>query len=170
MPKPPEKPAGIILSCNTIFEGKFIAAGTVTPYKCEADLPESLKPFVADEGETFYAPADRDLYAHPDPRIQPDPLPPETQAELEAAHIRRMSLLMARAEGVQNEVDAVYERAEAKAKVTRYFVRRGGNWGAVQNANLKPGEPVFVKRPNGEMEVSGYIDSKGDWPDPEIVP
>ena len=35
--------------------------------------------------------------------------------------------------------------------MTRYFVRRGGEWAKVQNAKLRPGETVFVKRENGEM-------------------
>ena len=71
----------------------------------------------------------------------------------------------------QRFTDAVYEDAERQVeeKQTQFYVKRGGAWGKVQNATLKPGEVCFVKRPNGQYEVSGYIDSDGQPPDPEIT-
>ena len=40
--------------------------------------------------------------------------------------------------------------------------------GKVQNAKLKPGEHVFVKRENGEMEAVGVVDSRGEPPPQKI--
>ena len=84
------------------------------------------------------------------------PLPEDVQAVLEDAHSARIEELKAQAEFNQSLSDGTYETAAAAAaaKETRYSVRRGGEMAKVQNAKLKPGEVVFVKRPSGEFEAS----------------
>jgi hypothetical protein len=179
------------LSTNCIVNGKFIPAGSPVPFATEADLPPNLKGLVATGDEEFYDPSDRNLYFG-DPRgrsrarqllsnvlwqdqvesaeLEARKLPAETQAALEDEHTLRIARLKAQAEYNQGLSDAAYEAASKQAAETEteYYVKRGGEWGKVQNARLRPGEPCFVKRPNGQYEVSGYIDANGEPPDSEI--
>jgi hypothetical protein len=187
--QPPAEP--VRLSTNCIVDGVFIPAGEPVPYASEEDLPANLKPLVATGEEPVpFSPAERDFY-RPELRRQAgrvlgnvqwqnaaereaeqaQQLPPETQAELEDAHSRRIALLKAQGEYAAGFTDAAYAQAQAEAetKATEYFVRRGGAWGRVENAKLKPGETVFVKRENGQMEAAGTIDSRGQPPPPEII-
>jgi hypothetical protein len=46
MPKQAETPAPITLTCNTILNGRFFAAGQVLPVARVEDLPPSLQPLV----------------------------------------------------------------------------------------------------------------------------
>ena len=46
MAKQTETPAPIRLNCNTILDGRFIKAGDPLPCASEADLPETLRPFI----------------------------------------------------------------------------------------------------------------------------
>jgi hypothetical protein len=68
--------------------------------------------------------------------------------------------------------DGLYKQLEeeAAAKVAQLYVRRGGEWGRVQNSKLKIGEHVFVRRENGQMESVGVVDSNGGLPPQEIIP
>ena len=58
-------------------------------------------------------------------------------------------------------VDAAYKAAQAP-EPPQLYVRRGGAWGQVERAKLKPGETCFVKRENGAMEAVGVVDSRGE--------
>jgi hypothetical protein len=50
----------IVTAC--VVDGRYFAAGEVTPYAHESDLPESLKGLVARGDEDFYHPSQRDIY------------------------------------------------------------------------------------------------------------
>jgi hypothetical protein len=45
--KTEQPPAPIVLTVNTIIDGAFIRAGDALPFTSAADLPESLKGYVA---------------------------------------------------------------------------------------------------------------------------
>jgi hypothetical protein len=165
------QPEPVILRENCIVGGRFFPAGAPVPFATEEALPPSLRHLVVRGGEVFFNSAARNIYENPDPSIQPDPLPREVEEELRDIASKRSGLLRAQMETRQADIDAFYaaEEARAKAALTKYYVRRGGEWGAVERSNLKPGEPVFVRRENGEMEIAGHIDSQGGWPEPEII-
>jgi hypothetical protein len=175
------------LSTNCIVDGVFIRAGEALPFEREEDLPPNLKA-VAAAGEAEFLPKPvRDIYAPQPPSRGGNvqwmdaedalvaemnaPLPEETSAALEAAHSGYIEKLKAQKAFGQAAADAVFERAtQRETEVeTQYFVKRGGEFGKVQNCQLKPGEPCFVKRPNGQYEVSGYTDSDCRPPDSEIT-
>ena len=190
MAKPPEKPAGsIVLSTAAIVDGVYFRAGEPVPYAREADPPPNLKAVVATgEEEPAFSPAERDIYsphlAREARRIQgniqlqdwaeqeaeADPLPEDVKEVLEDEHSRRIEKLRAQMAFNQGATDGAYAQAAAAAaaKETHFYVRRGGAWGHVERAKLKPGETVFVKRPNGEMEAAGIIDANGEPPPSEI--
>ena len=67
--QPPEPP--IVLRENSIVNGEFFRAGTPLPFTRVEDLPESLKPLLADGSEEFYHPSERLIYDNPQPG--PDP-------------------------------------------------------------------------------------------------
>jgi len=98
-------------------------------------------------------------------------LPAETEEALEAAHAKHSALAKAQIQFNRDQVDAAYERAaqEAESRTVQLFVKRGGDFGRVERARLKPGEPVFVRRENGQYEVVGEIDSRGQPPDQEVI-
>ena len=160
------------------------------PYAIESDLPENLKGLVATGNEVPYSPAERNIYELP-PHLRrqareiegvvqwqswceeraAEPLPPGVEEVLQAEHDKRIGHTKAQMAFNQDAVDAAYEvaAAEAAAKETQYYVRRGGEMARVQNARLKPGETCFVRRPNGEMEAAGHVDAYGQPPDSEIT-
>jgi hypothetical protein len=208
MTKPLEQPTGpVVLSANCIADGRFIPAGSETPFT-EATLPEHLRQYLASGDEDFYTPAQRDIY-HGQPGPEPPfffqgvssgqwvqrqasrtaagmqeqiwaeaemerehALPKETLEVLQTKHDEHIALLKARGAYAQKLTDAAYEQAaaEAAAKESQYYVRRGGAWGKVQNCQLRPGETTFVRRPNGEFEASGFIDSTGEPLSSAIIP
>jgi hypothetical protein len=207
MPKPPEKPAGpVVLSANCIADGRFIPAGSETPFT-EETLPPHLREYLARGDEDFFTHASRNIYnQQPGPEPGPvfyqatggaqfvrrqasraargmeeqvmaeewanEPLPVETQEALADIHDRASALAKAQIQFNRDQADIAYEQAEAEAAAKearqQLYVRRGGEFGRVERARLKPGEPVFVKRENGEMEAVGIIDSRGEPPEPEI--
>jgi hypothetical protein len=95
------------------------------------------------------------------------PLRPDIAGALEAAHEQSISARKAQAEYHHALADAAYEQAAAAAEPVQYYVKRGGEWGRVQNSKPKPGETVYVRREN-EMEAVGVVDSRGEPPPPEI--
>ena len=148
-----------------------------------------MKPFVATGQEMPFNPAERDIYsmsplarravrrlemdaAHQEfaEAVASEPLPPETAEALRASHELHIGKALAQAKYDQDVVDVAYVQAAEAVEATQYFVRRGGEWARTQNARLKPGETVFVRRQNGEMEAAGVIDSRGEPPPPEIIP
>ena len=192
MAKAPSQPEPIVLTTNCIVDGVFIPAGDPVPYTSEKDLPETLRPLVAlGDEEPPYHPAERNIYfGSPAGRGQArrilgnvllqdnvetaelaaQALPAETEEALQAAHDKASALAKAQLAGRAEQTDGIYEAAaqQAAATETQFYVRRGGEWGKVQNAKLRPGETCFVKRPNGEYEASGYVNAEGEPPDPEI--
>ena len=105
-------------------------------------------------------------------QVAAEPLPEDVQAALEAEHELRIGAALKQAEYSQGLSDAVYAQAAeaAAAKATQYYVRRGGALGKVQNSKLKPGETVFAKHENGEMEAVGVVDATGGLPPQELTP
>ena len=89
-------------------------------------------------------------------------LPKETIEALEAEHDRRLEKARRNCRIMRGSAIAFMSRRPRKlAKVSQFSVRRGGEWAKVQNAKLKPGEAVFIKRESGEIEAAGTIDSRG---------
>ena len=161
----------VVLSVSVIADGKFFAAGSETPLS-ETTLPEHLRQYIATGEETLYTPAHRDYYREgPPAEYAREPLPPETEEALQAIHAKSTSMVKAQMQFDQTAADNAYEGAKqaVEAKVAQFFVKRGGQWAHVQRAKLKLGELVFVKRPNGEMETVGCVDSRGEPPEQEIV-
>ena len=184
-----EQTAGPVrLSVNTVVDGRWFAAGEALPYASEAGLPAVLKPFIASGAELLPDPSDRDIYLSNQARRQArrleaiaeekewaeqqasEPLPPDVAAALQDSHDRYIGEALAQAKHNQSAIDNAHEAIAAAAEPTQYFVRRGGEWARSQNARLKPGESVFVRRPNGEMEAAGIVDSRGQLPPEEITP
>jgi hypothetical protein len=197
MTKPLEKPAGpVVLSTGAIIDGVYFAAGQTLPYTAEHEVPENLRPHILTDADELPVPVVRNVYAHmqtpeqqravqecrgniqlqtdwaEDAAIAEAKLPPETEAVLRDTAERNAALEKAKLKAKQDAVDNAYEAAAQHAEEvqTQYFVRRGGAWGKVQNCQLRPGETCFVKRENGEYEASGFIDSTGSPPPPEIIP
>ena len=179
-------PGPIILSVNAIVNGTFFSAGTALPFTAESELPESLKPFIATAEAPPPEPVQRNIYDMSPPvrrqarrlemhaahqelaeQVASEPLPEDVQAALESEHDIAIGRAKAQAEYNQSVVDAAYAAAQADEPPQRY-VRRGGEWGHVERAKLKPGETVFVKRENGEMEAVGVVDATGGLPPQEI--
>ena len=102
-------------------------------------------------------------------QVAAEPLREDVAAALQDSHDIAIGRAKAQAEYSQGLVDAAHAAAQP-AEPPQLFVRRGGEWGRVQNAKLKPGEHVFVKRPNGEMEAVGVVDATGGLPPEEITP
>ena len=50
-----------------------------------------------------------------------------------------------------------------------YIIDPGGEGVRTERAKLRPGEYVFVLRPNGEYETMGVVDSRGEPPPPEVI-
>ena len=71
MSKKSEPAEPLRLRENAIVDGVFIRAGEPTPFARVEDLPESLKPLLADGSEEFYHPSERLIYDNPQPG--PDP-------------------------------------------------------------------------------------------------
>jgi hypothetical protein len=171
-----------------VATGQFYCAGTAVPFT-ETDLPAALQPFVATGEEPSIQPVERNIYNSWSIRRQVHrlekgvalqeaaeeeataPLPPETAEALLAAHELHIGAALKQAEYSQGLSDAAYAQAAeaAAAKVTQYFVRRGGEWARAERARLKAGETCFIKRPNGETEAAGTVDSSGGLPPPEIT-
>ena len=189
MPAAEPPPQPVTLNVNCIVGGVFFHAGTPTPYATEADLPASLKPFVASEAAPPPEPVERNIYDMPLSlkrqvgKLQlaaaekawaeeqaSEPLPPETAAALEAKHELHIGTALAQAKYNDDAVDAVYEQAAATAQPQQLFVRRGGEMGHVERCRLKPGEHVFALRANGQYEAVGVVDSNGLPPPPEVIP
>jgi hypothetical protein len=172
---------------NCIHNGQFYQAGAPTPYASEADLPAALRAFVATGGEPSTQPVERNVYDLPlsirrqvreHERAAAEkawaeeqasaPLRPDIAEALQDAHDRSIGLAKAQAQLNQDVVDAAYAAAEAAAEPPQLYVRRGGEWARVERAKLKAGETCFVRRPSGEMEAVGVVDSRGEPPLPEI--
>jgi hypothetical protein len=206
MTKPLEKPAGpVVLSANVLVDGKFISAGSETPFS-EATLPEHLRQYLATGQEDFYSPSQRNIYGGQPPApdvgfvYQPlsggqwrrqagqvanvvqeqdqaaeaaaaNELPEEVKEVLQAEHDLRIGKARAQMKVNQDASANAYEAAAQRAEEvqTQYFVRRGGAWGKVQNCQLRPGETVFVKRENGQMEAAGTVNAAGEPPPSEFI-
>jgi hypothetical protein len=165
---PAEQPREpIVLTANAIVGGQFIRAGDPTPYEREEDLPEAMKAFIATGEETPFDPGERDIYGdlprNTRRQIQRleaiaaereaaaaafnTPLPEGAAEVLEAEHAKHIGLAKARMAYNQSVIDSAYEGAaqrEEEAR-TQYYVRRGGAWGHVERAKLKPGETVSAR-------------------------
>jgi hypothetical protein len=185
-PKPAEP---LVLSVNCIHDGRFYAAGTATPYTSEADLPLAMKGFIASEATPApFDPSVRNIYGDMTPAARrqvrqlelaaaerewfeeqaAEPLPEDVQAALEDSHAAYIARLKAEAEYDGKLADTAFQAAQP-APPPQLYVRRGGEWGHVERAKLKPAEHVFVRRENGQMESVGVVDSNGQPPPPEIT-
>ena len=142
----------VILSVKAIVGGVFFPAGIELPFENEGALPESLKPFIATAEAPAPEPVQRNIYDLPlSTRRQvrglelaaaekewaeqqaSEPLREEdVAAALEDAHAARVGRAKAQLEHNQTVVDAAYEAAQ-QAEPPQLFVRRGGEWGRVQN-------------------------------------
>ena len=181
----------LMLSVNAIINGTFFSAGTPLPFGSESELPESLRPFLATAAAPPPEPPVRNIYdmsplvrrqarrlemhaAHQEfaEQVASEPLREDVAAVLEAEHDTAIGRAKAEAEYHQRLSDGIYKQLEeeAAAKVAQLYVRRGGEWGRVQNSKLKIGEHVFVRRENGQMESVGVVDATGGLPPQEIIP
>ena len=179
----PEQPSPIVLSVNAIVEGKFIHAGTALPFTSAADLPESLKPFIARGDETPFQAAARNIYDMPPPlrrqawkletiaqekeaaEEEADaPLREDIQAALQAEHDLRIGAALQQARFNQAAIDNAHEAAAEAAQPREFFVKRGGEMGRTDRCRLKPGELIFARTPTGEYEVIGHTNSNAEIP------
>ena len=99
----------------------------------------------------------------------------ETAAILQEKHDVDVALQIKTAEIRARDADAVVTAAQdegaggAEQKPPAIYVKRGGAWMHAERARLRPGEPVFVKRPTGEWEAVGAVDASGGLPPPEVI-
>ena len=103
-------------------------------------------------------------------------LPKETLEALQAAHDTQIGIALATAASAERTrnagITAAQEAAAREAEPAKplaFFVRRGGEWGRIERSKLKPGEHVFTKRPNGQMQTVGVVDAIGQAPPEEMI-
>jgi hypothetical protein len=188
--KATKQPEPIRLTTACVINGRYYRAGEPLPFANESEVPPNLAHLIG-EPEVPWHPCERDYYS-PEIRRQAaqvrgnvqwqdaaeveaeaaQQLPPEVKEVLEEEYSRRIQKLKAQKAYDQSVADDIYAAAEAQAaaKESRYFVKRGGEFARVERAKLKPGETCFVKRENGEYEAAGLIDAAGAPPPPEIIP
>jgi hypothetical protein len=96
-------------------------------------------------------------------------LPPEIAAALQEEHENAVAYTKAQMAYDAKMSDAITDGAIAAAEVPTLFVRRGSrHYAPVGSTRLKPGEPVYIRNPNGRFECIGETDSKGSPPDAPI--
>ena len=130
-----EPPPAVILTVNAIVGGVFFHAGTPTPYASEADLPASLKPFVATAEAPPPEPVERNIYDMPlslkrqvgklqlaaaekawAEKQAAEPLRQDVAAALEDAHDRSVSIAKAQKKYNDRLTDAAYAQATARGR------------------------------------------------------
>ena len=142
-PQPPKYHDPIKLRTAAIIDGVYYRAGEVLPYTAESELPENLRPLVATgEEEAPFDPAERDFYR---------------------PNLRREARRILGNVQWQDQAEA-----EAEARVTKYFVKRGGEMARCERAKLRPGEQCFTRQ-GDEWVYAGVIDSTGAPPPQPIT-
>jgi hypothetical protein len=98
------------------------------------------------------------------------PLPQEIVADLEDEHHKHVSLQAAQLGAAQVMSDSVADAAQEAAEPPVLLVRRGvRHYARALSARLKPGEPVFIKEPDGSFQFIGTTDSKAQLPDLPVI-
>jgi hypothetical protein len=97
-------------------------------------------------------------------------LPASIAAELEDSHRADVERQKAQAAVDARRSDEASDAAATSLKPPQFFVRRGSrHYTPIGSARLKPGEPVFIRKPEGRFEFIGETDSKGSPPDVPIT-
>jgi hypothetical protein len=94
----------------------------------------------------------------------------ETEEALQDSHDKYSALMKAQLQHDRDAIDRLYESLEAEAKPQEMFLKRGAVFTAAKKVKPRPGEHVFARRPSGEYESVGIVDSEGQLPPEEITP
>jgi hypothetical protein len=98
------------------------------------------------------------------------PLPPQIAESLQEAHEDAVAFAKAQLAADAARSDAASDAAATAAEPPTLFVRRGSRHYAVAHkAKLKPGEPVFVRQPEGRFECIGTTSGDSELPDPPTI-
>ena len=97
-------------------------------------------------------------------------LPPEVAESLQEAHESHIGLQKAQLEADASRSDEASDAAATAAEPPRMYVKRGGrHYAPADKARLLPGEPVFVRQPEGRFECIGTTDGHSQLPDLPIT-
>jgi hypothetical protein len=98
------------------------------------------------------------------------PLPPEVAEALEAAHGSDIAKQAAQAAAEAERADAISDAVAESLEPPTLYVKRGGrHYAPAHRARTKPGEPVFMREPDGSFEFVGTTDSAGGLPNTPII-
>jgi hypothetical protein len=98
------------------------------------------------------------------------PLPPQIAESLQEAHESSVARQAAQAAADTARADQASDAAAAASEPPRLYVKRGSrHYAPADKARLKPGEPVYVRQPEGGLECIGTTDSKAELPDLPIT-
>jgi hypothetical protein len=98
-------------------------------------------------------------------------LSPETEEALQDSHDRHTALMKAQMQYDRDAIDRTYEIAAQESEPQKLYVKRGSVHVSTEKVSrFKPGEHVFARRPSGEYENVGIVDSEGQLPPEEITP
>jgi hypothetical protein len=184
-----QPPEPIRLSVASIVAGQYIGIGEPTPFMTESDVPQNLKPYIGGiRNEMLPHPSDRDIYLSPQTRRQArrleataeekdwaeqvasEPLREDVAAALPASHDIAIGKALAQAKYHQDAIDNAHTAAqESVAQRPEHFVKRGAIYSRASKSKLRPAENVYVRRPSGEWECIGQVDSAGELPPQEII-
>jgi hypothetical protein len=97
-------------------------------------------------------------------------LPPEIAEDLQAKHDDAVAFAKAQAEVDARRADEVADSIIAAQDPPTLFVRRGSrHYAPAHKTRLKPGEPVFIRKPEGRFECIGETDGHSQLPDPPTI-
>ena len=97
-------------------------------------------------------------------------LSPETEEALAASHSRHIGLAKAQMQSSQDAMDRLHEELTRTREPQKMYLKRGSVYVSAEKTSPRPAEHVFVKRPSGQYESIGLVDSEGTLPDEEITP
>ena len=98
-------------------------------------------------------------------------LSPEAEEALQDSHDRHAALMKAQLAHDRDAIDRIYEIAAQESEPQKLYLRRGSVHVSTEKVSrFKPGEHVFARRPSGEYESVGIVDSEGELPPEEIMP
>jgi hypothetical protein len=97
-------------------------------------------------------------------------LPPEVAEGLEETRQSDVALQKAQLAADARRADEAADAAAVAAEPLRLYVKRGGrHYASVVSARLKPGEPVYVRQPDGLFECIGETDARAQLRDLAVI-
>ena len=189
-------PEPVRLTEGCCHEGRYYPPGEPLPFASASEVPAPLRHLiVTDESEIPTKPV-RNLYdgtPQPEPRyvyqsagdmrgaqqiiqgwhasdevveIANQPLAPDVEEALQAAHDKYISKAKAQMQFNQDAIDNAHEVVPTdSAPLIQSYVLRDDTFTRVEEVELLPAEPVFMRHHSGTFEIFGYVDSDGELPE-----